>query len=370
MTDHDTIENPYLLLTPGPLSTTLSVKEVMLRDWCTWDDDYNQGVVQVIRGKLVQLATRAEGYTSVLMQGSGTFVVEALVGTAIAAGGKLLVLSNGAYGQRIAQIARVLAIDHTVIDSGELDPPDPHNVDKALAADPAITHVAMVHGETATGMLNPLAAVGEVVRRRDCVFIVDAMSTFGGIPLDLDEIGIDFLVSSANKCIQGVPGFGFVLARESALAECAGRARSLALDLYDQWRVMEEGSGKWRYTSPTHTVRAFAQALIELEQEGGVEKRHERYRENHRVLVEGMKRLGFRCFLSESNQSPIITAFHDPEETTYEFKRFYADLKKKGFVIYPGKVTEDETFRIGTIGHVFPSDIRSLIAAIEESIYW
>lgn len=370
MTDRDTIENPYLLLTPGPLSTTLSVKEVMLRDWCTWDDDYNRGVVQVIRDKLVQLGSRAEGYTSVLMQGSGTFVVEATVGTAIAADGKLLVLSNGAYGQRIAQTARVLAIDHTVIDSGELDPHDPHNVDKALAADPAITHVAMVHGETATGMLNPVAAVGEVVRNRNRVFIVDAMSTFGGVPLDIDEIGIDFLVSSANKCIQGVPGFGFVLARESALAECEGRARSLALDLYDQWRVMEEGSGKWRYTSPTHTVRAFAQALIELEQEGGVEKRHERYRENHRVLVEGMKRLGFRCFLSESNQSPIITAFHDPEETTYEFKRFYADLKKKGFVIYPGKVTEDATFRIGTIGHVFPSDIRSLIAAIEDSIYW
>ena len=370
MTDRDTVENPYLLLTPGPLSTTPSVKEVMLRDWCTWDDDYNRGVVQVIRSKLVELATRAEGYTSVLMQGSGTFVVEAMVGTAIAGDGKLLILSNGAYGQRIARIARVLAIDHAVIDSGELDPPDPHQVDKALAEDHAITHVTMVHGETATGMLNPIAAVGEVVRRRNRVFIVDAMSTFGGIPMDLDDIGIDFLVSSANKCIQGVPGFGFILARERALAECEGRARSLSLDVYDQWRVMEEGSGKWRFTSPTHTVRAFAQALIELEEEGGVEKRHERYQENHRVLVEGMERLGFRCFLSESNRSPIITAFHDPEESTYDFKRFYADLKSRGFVIYPGNVTEANTFRIGTIGHVFPSDIRLLIAAIEDSIYW
>jgi 2-aminoethylphosphonate-pyruvate transaminase len=364
------VENPYLLLTPGPLSTSLSVKEVMLRDWCTWDDDYNRDIVQIIRGKLVELATRAEGYTSVLMQGSGTFVVEATVGTTIAADGKLLVLSNGAYGQRMARIAQVLAIDHTIIDSGELDAPDPQHVDKALAEDSAITHVAMVHGETATGMLNPIGAVGEVVRRWDRVFIVDAMSTFGGIPLDLDEIGVDFLVSSANKCIQGVPGFGFILARESALAECEGRARSLSLDVYDQWRVMEEGSGKWRFTSPTHTVRAFAQALIELEEEGGVEKRHERYEENHRVLIEGMERLGFPCFLSESNRSPIITAFHDPEESTYDFKRFYTDLKSRGFVIYPGKVTEANTFRIGTIGHVFPSDIRLLIAAIEDSIYW
>jgi 2-aminoethylphosphonate-pyruvate transaminase len=297
-------------------------------------------------------------------------VVEAVVGSAIPADGKLLVLSNGVYGRRMARIAQVLAIDHTVIDSGELDPPDPEHVDRALAEDPAITHVAMVHGETSTGMLNPIAAVGEVVRRQGRVFIVDAMSTFGGVPLDVDDLGIDFLVSSANKCIQGVPGFGFVLARESALAECEGRARSLALDVYDQWRVMEEGSGKWRFTSPTHTVWAFAQALIELEDEGGVDKRHERYEENHHILVEGMERLGFRCFLSESHRSSIITAFHDPEERTYEFKRFYADLKAKGFVIYPGSVTEAHTFRIGTIGHVFPSDMRSLISAIEDSIYW
>ena len=342
----------------------------MLRDWCTWDDDYNLGVVQVIRSKLVELATVAEGYTSVLMQGSGTFVVEALVGTAIADDGKLLILSNGAYGQRLARIAQVLDISHEVLDSGELDPPDPGRVDEVLAQDPGITHVAMVHGETATGMLNPVAAVGDVVRRRGRVFIVDAMSTFGGVPFDVAEIGIDFLVSSANKCIQGVPGFGFVLARQDVLEGYEGRARSLALDVYDQWRVMEQGSGKWRFTSPTHTVRAFAQALIELEEEGGVERRSERYQENHRILVEGMERLGFRCFLSEAHRSSIITSFHNPKESAYDFGRFYAALKAKGFVIYPGKVTEVDTFRIGTIGHVFPGDIRSLIAAIEESIFW
>ena len=364
------IENPYLLLTPGPLSTTRSVKEVMLRDWCTWDDDYNQGVVQVIRRTLVALATRAEGYTSVLMQGSGTFAVEALVGTAIARDGKLLVLANGAYGRRVARIAQVLAIDHVVIESAERAPPDADQGNKVLAKDPAITHVAMVHGETSTGMLNPIAAVGEVVRRQSRVFIVDAMSTFGGVPFDLDEVGIDFLVSSPNKCIQGVPGFGFVLARQRALAACEGRAPSLSLDLYDQWSAMEEGGGKWRFTSPTHTVRAFAPALVELEEEGGVSKRGERYRENHRVLVDGMERLGFRCFLSEAHRSPIITTFHDPDTSAYEFTRFYADLKRKGFVIYPGKVTEANTFRIGTLGHVYPSDMRSLIAAIEDSISW
>ena len=363
-------ENPYLLLTPGPLSTSPSVKAVMLRDWCTWDDDYNQGVVQVIRRRLVELATRADGYTSVLMQGSGTFVVEALLGTAVARDGKVLVLTNGAYGRRIARIADLLDIDHTVIESDERVPPDPRAVDTALAGDPAITHVAMVHGDTSTGILNPVAAVGEIVRRRRRVFMVDAMSTFGGIPLDLEECGIDFLVSIANKCIQGVPGFGFVVARAGALADCDDRPRSLSLDLYDQWRVMEEGGGKWRFTSPTHTVRAFAQALVELDEEGGIERRAERYRENHRVLVEGMERLGFRCFLPEACRSPIIATFHDPESGDYEFARFYADLKRQGFVIYPGKATRANTFRIGTIGHVFPEDIRSLLVAIDQSITW
>lgn len=362
-------DNPYLLLTPGPLSTTKSVKAVMLRDWCTWDDDYNRGVVQVIRQQLLRIAGAPPGYTTVLIQGSGTFGVEAVVGTALPAAGKLLVLMNGAYGQRIATIARYLRIPCLELNSGELDPPDLDLLQRTLE-DPQISHVAVVHCETTTGMLNPIAAVAERVRAAGGSLIIDAMSSFGGVPMDLGELGADFVVSSANKCIQGVPGFSFVVARQAILEQCAGRARSLSLDLYDQWQTMESGHGKWRFTSPTHVVRASAQALVELEREGGVAARHERYRTNQRLLVEGMRRLGFECLLEDRWQSPIITAFLSPHHAGYDFGRFYGALKQHGFVIYPGKVSSADTFRIGNIGDVHPGDIERLLHAVGQCIDW
>lgn len=367
---HD--ENPYLLLTPGPLSTSPAVRRAMLRDWCTWDDDYNVGVVQVIREKLLRLAMRDgdAAITSVLMQGSGTFCVEAVVGTALPREGKLLVLSNGVYGRRIAQIAKVLDIPHVVHESGEGRPPDLARLRSELRADLQITHVAVVHGETSTGMLNPVEEVGALVKEAGRSLIVDAMSTFGGVPLDFETCGVDWLVSSSNKCIQGVPGFGFVLVRRGQLEACAGRARSLSLDVYDQWRTMETGRGKWRFTSPTHTVRAFLQALVELEEEGGVAARHARYATNQRLLRDGMLALGFEPLLPTEWQSPIITAFHAPAHPDYRFADFYGRLKQQGFVIYPGSITETPTFRIGTIGHVFPEDVKRLLGAVRGAMYW
>jgi 2-aminoethylphosphonate-pyruvate transaminase len=370
MKDNNYPDNPYFLLTPGPLSTSKSVKAAMLRDWCTWDDDYNLGVVQKIRQGLVKLATSAEGYTSVLMQGSGTFSVEATIGSVIPSSGKLLVITNGAYGQRLAQISKRLGINTLIHDSGEVERPDLEKLKQTLGEDKEITHVVVVHCETTTGMLNPIEEIGGIVKSFGKIFIVDAMSSFGGIPIAVDKIGIDFIISSANKCIQGVPGFGFVIAKKEELEKTKGLARSLSLDLYDQWKTMEEGNGKWRYTSPTHTVRAFMQAMLELEEEGGVEKRYERYKENHRILVEGLATLGIKCLLPESYQSPIITSFESPSSSSYNFKKFYETLKEKGFVIYPGKVSVADTFRIGNIGHVFPSDFKNLIKSIEESVFW
>ncbi|MDR2982031.1 MAG: 2-aminoethylphosphonate--pyruvate transaminase [Puniceicoccales bacterium] len=361
-----TYENSYILLTPGPLSTSPTVREAMLRDWCTWDDDYNLGIVTPIREILVNIATKsADEYTTVLMQGSGTFSVEATLGSVIPQNGKVLVLVNGAYGKRMAKIASYLNISHAVLDSGETSWPDIEAVRKALANDPAITHVAMVHNETTTGMLNPVDVIGAEVKKSGKIFIVDAMSSFGGIPMDLADLGIDFLISSANKCIQGVPGFGFVIARRDKLARCQGQARSLSLDLYDQWNTMETGKGKWRFTSPTHTVRAFHQALQELKEEGGVRARNARYAQNHKILVKGMERLGFETLLPAEMQSPIITAFYSPTSPEYRFADFYAKLKTNGFVIYPGKVSVADTFRIGTIGHVFPNDFERLIEVME-----
>ncbi|MCU0603437.1 MAG: 2-aminoethylphosphonate--pyruvate transaminase [Desulfobacterales bacterium] len=363
------LENPYLLLTPGPLTTTASVKAVMLRDWCTWDEDYNR-LVQEVRRELTALATHEPGYTCVLIQGSGTFGVEAAVTTAVPEEGKLLVLANGAYGRRIAHIAQRGRIAVQVVDSGETSPPDIDRMSAVLQKDPSITHVAVVHCETTTGMLNPVEAIGRAVKSFGRVFIVDAMSSFGGIPLDAAAIGADYLISSANKCIQGVPGFSFVVARRQELEKTKGRARSLSLDLYDQWATMENHPGKWRFTSPTHVVRAFYQALHELAAEGGVAARNARYRQNRDALVAGMQAMGFMPLLPPALRSPIITAFHSPSDPAFDFRIFYDLLKKQGFVIYPGKVTELETFRIGTIGDVHPADIERLLKAVDASMYW
>jgi len=366
------LENPYILLTPGPLSTSPTVRQAMLRDWCTWDDDYNLGVVTPIREGLIALATatRPQDYTAVLMQGSGTFSVEAMIGTAVPREGRLLVLANGEYGNRLGRIAITLGIDTVIHDSGELAPPDLGKLDAELSGDPTISHVVCVHNETTTGMINPLEAIARIVKRHERIFLVDSMSAFGGMPLDVADLGIDFLVSSANKCIQGVPGFGFVIAKISELEKCKGHSRSVSLDLYEQWQGMEKGKGKWRFTSPTHVVRAFAQAMSELQEEGGVAARYARYSENQHRLVRGMESLGFRCVLPHSLHSPIITGFYNPESPDYDFMKFYELLKAKGFVIYPGKVTGIDSFRIGTIGHVFPEDIDRLIVAISQSMYW
>ncbi|MFO0914318.1 MAG: 2-aminoethylphosphonate--pyruvate transaminase [Pirellulales bacterium] len=355
---------PYLLLTPGPLTTSRTVRQVMQRDYCTWDDDYNQ-IVTEIRNQLVQLATADQGeFTSVLMQGSGTFSVEATLGSVIPPDGKVLIVNNGAYGKRMVQIADRLKIARHELAYAETVSPDAAQVAEVLAADPTITHVAMVHCETTTGMLNPAERVGDVVRRAGRTYIVDGMSSFGGIPLTMESLQADYLVSSANKCIQGTPGFGFVIARRGLLEATRGWARSLSLDLYDQWREMEANHGKWRYTSPTHVVRAFRQALSELEAEGGVAARHQRYAANQRLLVEGMVELGFEPLLPRNLQSPIITSFLYPSGGWFEFFPFYEALKRRRFVIYPGKITGADTFRIGSIGHVFPDDVRELLTAI------
>ena len=362
-------DNPYLLLTPGPLSTSKSVKAAMLRDWCTWDDDYN-AIVQQIRHTLTTLAASRSGYTTVLMQGSGTFCVEACLTTAIPRDGKLLILANGTYGRRIARIARCQGIHHLMLDSGDTSPPDMDLLAATLEKDSTITHVAVVHCETTTGMLNPIKEIGDLVARFNRVYVVDAMSSFGGVPLNMADIRADYLISSANKCIQGVPGFGFVIARQELLARTQGNARSLSLDLFDQWRTMESGNGKWRFTSPTHVVRAFAAALAELEEEGGIVKRWQRYTANNRSLIQGMTQLGFTPLLPSQYQSPIITSFLSPDHPDYDFKQFYARLKAKGFVIYPGKVTDMDTFRMGNIGEVYPKDITRLIQAVKASMFW
>lgn len=359
------IERPYLLLTPGPLTTSDRVKQAMMADWCTWDKDYNVNIVENIRTCLLQLAGVSDTeYTSVLLQGSGTYCVEAALSCSLHPDNKLLIVANGTYGERMKIIANYHKINHCLVSLAETEQVTPSTVADYLESDPAITHVAVVHCETTTGILNPIAEIATVVKQAGKTLIVDAMSSFGGIPIDVAGMGIDVLISSANKCIQGVPGFGFVILRRAVLECCQGNGKSLSLDLYDQWREMEKGGGKWRFTSPTHVVRAFAEALQELEEEGGIQARYQRYCENHRTLVDGMRSLGYETLLTDEQQSPIITSFLYPN-AAFSFNRFYDALKARGFVIYPGKISKHDTFRIGNIGDVHPADFCRLIEEIK-----
>lgn len=359
------MERNYLLLTPGPLSTSETVRKAMLQDWCTWDKDYNEGVVNVIRRELLEIAGLDDRYTTVLLQGSGSYGVEATIGATVKESDKLLIIANGSYGKRMAQFADYYKLNYVLVSLKETEQVTAAVVRKALEENPGITHFSVVHCETTTGIVNPIEDMAEVLRGRGITWIVDAMSSFGGIPIDMEGLGIDFLISSANKCVQGVPGFVFVITRKDKLQECKGVARSLSLDIYDQWNEMEKGHGKWRFTSPTHVVRAFFQALKELKEEGGIEARYQRYRENHDTLVAGMRSLGFKTLLEDAVQSPIITSFIYPE-ATFSFVDFYEALKQRGFVIYPGKVSDAETFRIGNIGDVYPADFKALTEAIRE----
>lgn len=355
----------YKLLTPGPLTTTDTVKEQMLFDHCTWDDDYKKITLE-IRDKLLELAHVSEPeYTVVLMQGSGTFGVESVITSTVGSDEKLLIAANGSYGRRMADIAEHAGINYRLYEVNYNEIPDAKRIAEILEEDPEVTHVSMVHSETTSGILNDIASVSKVVKAAGRTMIVDAMSSFGGVDIPVGELGIDFIISSANKCIQGVPGFSFIICRRDKLMESKGKARSLSLDLYDQWETMEK-DGKWRFTSPTHVVLAFRQALRELEEEGGIEKRQERYEKNNQILIENLAELGIRPYVGADVQGPIITTFYYPEHYNFSFQDMYQYIKERGYAIYPGKVTDADTFRIGNIGEIYPEDMVKVTAIISE----
>jgi 2-aminoethylphosphonate-pyruvate transaminase len=356
-----------LLFTPGPLTTSATVKEAMLHDAGSWHFEFNESVAW-IRNQLLRIAelSRDDGWAAVLLPGSGTNGVEAVFATCVPAGGKVCVVSNGAYGDRMARMLHHLKISHAVLKAKENELPDLRLLDEMLAADPDITHVAAVHCETTTGILNPLVQMGDISRRHCCVFVVDAMSSFGGIPIDFAGAGIDFLVSSPNKCLEGVPGFCFVLARRETLLANEDQARSLSLNIADQLRCFEN-NGQFRFTPPTHALLAFERALREFEREGGVAARHRRYQANHSLLIEGMRQIGFEPYLAPEVQSCIISAFVYPADERFQFEEFYRRLSDKGFIIYPGKLTLANTFRLANIGHLFEADIRALLKAVAEA---
>ncbi len=359
--DPPALGEPYLL-TPGPLTTAYAVKQAMLRDWGSWDGDF-RAMTADLRRRLLALIGDSKGeYDCVPIQGSGSFCVEAMLGSFVPKDGKVLVLANGAYGLRAAQTMQYLGRAYTLIDKGDYLPPRGDEVGAALDADPAITHVLAIHCETSSGILNPVAEISEAVYARGRKLLVDSMSAFGAIPLEVGRIRYEAMVSSANKCIEGVPGFGFVIARKSELEKAKGNSHSLSLDIHAQWAAMEK-TGQWRFTPPTHVVAAFLEALRMHEAEGGVAARGARYRKNRDVMVEGMRRLGFETLLSDRWLSPIIVTFFCPSDGNFVFERFYELMKDKGFIIYPGKLTVVDSFRVGCIGRMDEHVMRRVVEA-------
>lgn len=358
-------KDPYLF-TPGPLTTSATTKEAMLHDWGSRDAEFIR-INRRVRDRLVELAGGAGTHVCVPLQGSGTFIVEAMIGTLVPPSGKLLALVNGAYGKRMVRMCEYYRRACAVIETPEDQAVDPAALDAALAGDPAITHVVVVHCETTSGVLNPVETIAAVTARRGRSLLVDAMSAFGAIPLDAARTPFDAAVASANKCLEGVPGMGFAIVRRAALESAKGNAPSLSLDLHDQWANMEKTS-QWRFTPPTHVIVALDQALSEHAAEGGVAGRGARYANNCRILLRGLRALGFETLLPDALQAPIIVTVRMPADPRFEFETFYERLSQRGFVIYPGKLTVADSFRIGCIGRLGEAEMRGVLDAIRDIV--
>jgi len=355
-----------ILLTPGPLTTSLPTKMAMLRDWGSWDSAFN-AVTAEVRRKLLDVIGGADTHVCVPMQGSGTFAVEAAVNTLVPRDGHVLVLVNGAYGKRMARLTFLMGRRVSTFEAADDVTINAADVERLLARDPSITHVGLIHCETSTGILNPLAEIAAVVAKHKRALIVDAMSSFGALPIDVRAVPFDALVAASGKCVEGPPGMGFVFVKRDVLAQCSGRSTSLALDLHDQWTYMEKTT-QWRFTPPTHVVVALAAALEQFVAEGGQPARHARYARNCETLVKGMAEQGFRPFLDPAIQAPIIVTFHAPVDARYTFREFYDRVRDKGFILYPGKLTEVETFRVGCIGAIGADEMRHAVNAIRDTL--
>ena len=351
-----------ILLTPGPLTTSLRTKLAMLRDWGSWDSDF-MAVTAKVRKSLLDIVHGHDSHVVVPLQGSGTFSVEAAVATVVPRDGHVLVLDNGAYCKRAAKLSTLMGRRTTVAPFDDATAVCPQALQAQLQADPSITHVVMIHCETGAGVLNPLQAVADVCLAQGKGLIVDAMSSFAALEIDARKVRFDALIAASGKCLEGVPGMGFVFIRKAILPQCEGNNASLAMDLFDQHAYMEK-TGQWRFTPPTHVLVALNEAIAQFEEEGGQAARLARYERNCRTLIEGMTALGFKPFLDTALQAPIIVTFHAPADPRYQFKTFYDTAKKYGFILYPGKLTQIETFRVGCIGAIGPVEMAQAVHAV------
>jgi 2-aminoethylphosphonate-pyruvate transaminase len=360
------MDRDHILLTPGPLTTTLRTKLAMLKDWGSWDADFN-AVTARLRSQLLDIVHGHDTHVVVPLQGSGTFSVEAAVATVVPRNGHVLVLDNGAYCKRAAKLTQMMGRKASSLAFAEDVAVSPATLDAKLEQDKSITHVVLIHCETGTGVLNPLAEVAQACERHGKGLIVDAMSSFGALAIDARTTRFDALVAASGKCLEGVPGMGFVFLRKAMLDQCAGNSQSLAMDLFDQYQYMEKTT-QWRFTPPTHVMVALAEAVAQFVEEGGQPARLARYADNCRTLIEGLTALGLKPFLKPELQAPIIVTWHAPAHPAYDFKRFYAAAKQRGFILYPGKLTEVETFRVGCIGAIGRNEMRQAVNAVAETL--
>ena len=360
------MDRDAILLTPGPLTTTQRTKLAMLRDWGSWDTSFI-ALTAEIRAQLLAVIHGEGSHAVVPLQGSGTFSVEAAVATIVPRDGHVLVLDNGAYCKRLGKVATMMGRRTTILPHAEDAPVSPSALEAALAAGATIGHVGFIHCETGTGVHNPLQEVADVCARHGRGLIVDAMSSFAALPIDARELQFDALVAASGKCLEGAPGMGFVFVRQALLGGCAGNSHSLAMDLHDQHDYMER-TGQWRFTPPTHVVAALAEAIRQFVEEGGQPARLQRYRANCAALIEGMAGLGFKPFLKAAIQAPVIVTFHAPADPAYAFRPFYEAVRARGFILYPGKLTEVETFRVGCIGAIGPNEMRQAVAAVADAM--
>ena len=360
------MDRDAILLTPGPLTTTLRTKLAMLKDWGSWDASFNAQTAELCR-QLLAIVHGQETHVVVPLQGSGTFSVEAAVATVVPRDGHVLVLDNGAYCKRFGRLATLMGRRTTIAQRAEDEAVSADELETLLKQDPSITHVDLIHCETGTGVLNPLQAVSDVCARHGKGLIVDAMSSFGALEIDIRKVQFDALVAASGKCLEGVPGMGFVFIRKAVLDRCAGNSHSLAMDLHDQQVYMEK-TGQWRFTPPTHVMVALVEAVRQYVEEGGQPARLARYTDNCRTLIDGMAALGFQPFLKPALQAPIIVTFHAPADPKYAFKVFYDAAKARGFILYPGKLTQLETFRVGCIGAIGRNEMQQAVNAVADTL--
>jgi 2-aminoethylphosphonate-pyruvate transaminase len=366
MMDEERPEDEPLMLTPGPATLSMRVKRAMLHDYASGEQKMLDAIA-FSRRYILDLCNGAGTHGAVPIVGSGTSGNEAAIGTLVPENGKLLIHTNGVYGDRLVEIARKIRVPYASFRTAPFTPPTPKQFEAMLDADPAITHVMIVHCETSTGILNPVEEVAALCRKRGVALLIDAVASFGAFALDAKKLGYDAVVCSANKGLQAPPGLAWVVAKKTALEAAKGNAPSLTLDLWDQDQHLER-TGMFRFTPATHLLLGMAEALREHAEEGGIEARQARFRASWRRLVDGMRQMGFRTLLEDEVASPIVATFHDPPDPNYSFKRLYDGMKARGFIIFPGRLAAANTFRLACIGIVTERDIGRALDAMAETL--